>query len=442
MKILVVDQENQLLNFVLRCIEAEHDVRWFKTPDKGRVTRDGEGFKGVRVVLDWRDHMGWVGKDGLIVTAGNWKYIPELDRYRDLGFRVFGPTARSAALEINREAGMKAMQAVGIEQPPYQMFKSLGEAEAFARKSDDCWVFKTLGSEEDKSLSYVSCDPADMVGWIRQKIARGLVLKGPCMLQEKIDMLSEFGVSGWLGPEGFLPGRWQENVEHKKLMDGEVGPATGEMGNVAVYCEHSKLADESLKLLEPVFRTLGHTGDLAIGVGIDTKGKAWPFEFTCRLGYPAFHIQMASHEGDPAQWMSDLLDGKDTLKVSRDVAAGVVMGQPMFPFGKATPERVEGNTIAGLEEVWDDVHPIGVMIGKGPKMEGGKIVDRPTFLTSGEYVLVATGRGKTVEKAREAVYGTVKQIKFADSMYRKDIGLKVIDALPALHRYGYALTML
>ena len=442
LRVLLIDTENQLLDFALRCIDAGHEVRLFKTPDHGRQTRDGEVFKGLRMVDDWRPHMAWAGRDGLIIPAGNWRFMQELDRFRDLGFKIFGPTARSAELEINREAGMKAMEAVGIDLPPYQMFKSLEEAEAFARKSDKSWVFKTLGSEEDKSLSYVSSDPADMVGWIRQKIARGLVLKGNCMMQEKIEMMSEFGVSGWLGPDGFLPNRWQENVEHKKLCNGEVGPATGEMGNVSVYCEESKIAEETLVKLEPIFRTLGHTGDLAIGVGIDTNGKTWPFEFTCRLGYPALHMQVASHKGDPAQWMRDLLDGRDSLKVSRDVCCCVVMGQPMFPYGKASPERTEGNPIGGLDDVWNDVHPINVMLGRGPKMIDGKIKDGPQFFTSGEYVLTATGLGKTVTKARDSVYETVKSVRFADSIYRTDIGEKVIDALPQLHNFGYALTML
>ena len=64
----------------------------------------------------------------------------------------------SARLEINRAAGMEAMQAVGIDIPPYTTFNSLEGAEAFARKSDRAWVFKPMGVEEDKSLTYVSKD--------------------------------------------------------------------------------------------------------------------------------------------------------------------------------------------------------------------------------------------------------------------------------------------
>jgi phosphoribosylamine-glycine ligase len=51
---------------------------------------------------------------------------------------------------------MEAMQAVGIDIPPYMTFTSLDDAEAFARKSDRAWVFKPMGDEDDKSLTDVS----------------------------------------------------------------------------------------------------------------------------------------------------------------------------------------------------------------------------------------------------------------------------------------------
>jgi len=87
--------------------------------------------------------------------------------------------------------------------------------------------------------------------------------------------------------------------------------------------------------MEPILRALGHRGDFAFGGAIDTSGKPWFFEWTARLGYPAWWLQMASHRGDPAKWMKDLLDGKDSLRVSYDVAVGVVCGQPFYPYNKS-----------------------------------------------------------------------------------------------------------
>ncbi len=437
MRILVVDQECMGLDFVLRCVAAEHDVRWYRYSPK--PIRDGEGM-GLKIVDDWRDSMPWA-KDGLIWCSGNFRFLHELDRYREHGFRIFAPTVASARLEIDRGAGMEAMKAAGIDVPPFHEFDSISAAEKFARKSDRAWVFKPLGDEADKSLTYVANDPADLVGFLGRQIASGKQLKGKCMLQEKLDMLCEIGVSGWFGQDGFLQDKWQICFEHKKLMDGEVGPATGEMGTITQYCETDKLANEMLLPLAPALQALGHRGDFAVGAGIDRQGKAWPFEFTSRAGWPAFFIQCASHRGDPAAWMAALLDGKDTLRVSYDVAIGVVLAQPRHPYNASPPELVEGNPISGIEEVYDDFHCASVMLGKGPKMEGDTVVDGPVYMTTGELVGCATALGKKIERARTKVYRTIERINYPNMMFRRDIGEKVTDSLPLLHRFGYALDM-
>jgi phosphoribosylamine--glycine ligase len=280
-----------------------------------------------------------------------------------------------------------------------------------------------------------------MVGWLRRQMALGKALKGKAMLQEKVERIAELGVSGWMGPEGFLPERFQVCFEHKNLFNEELGPATGEMGSVCQYTDKDKLAEQMLLPLEPILRTLGHRGDFAIGAIIDAKGRAHFLEVTARCGYPAWWIQAASHRGDPAQWMRDLLDGKDSLKVSNDVAIGVVMAQPQFPYETASPEQVEGVPIRGAAEALANIHLVEVMMGKGPVMEGGRVVDRPTYQTAGEYVLVATALGRTLGRAQAKVYTTIDTIHFPNRMYRTDIGNKVIDSLPRLHSFGYALTM-
>lgn len=438
MRVLIVDSQGIGLDFAIRCAAAGHDVRWF--PYRKKPTREGEGFRGFKIVDDWRPHMPWA-KDGLILNTGNARYTYELDQYRQHGYKIFAPTVASARLETDRGAGMKAMQAAGIDLLPYEVFDDLPSAAKHARKSDRCYVFKPLGDEEDKSLTYVSCDPADMVGWIESKIRLGMKLKGQCMLQEKIECDFEIGVNGWFGPDGFVPGKFQLSFEHKPLMPGDVGPNTGEMVSVSQYVEADSLVDEMLMPMAGALAATKHVGDFCVGAMIDKKGKAWPLEMTARFGCPAWFGQIASHRGDPAQWMRDLLDGEDTLKVSREVCMAVVIGQPRFPYDSSTPEEVTGKPIQGLEDVYDDVHCCGVMVGRGPVMKDGKVVDAPQFQTADEYVMVVTGLGKTIEKARKRVYGTIDQIRLPDMIYRNDGGEKVEKALTAMHAAGYALTL-
>lgn len=439
MRTLIVDIENMALDFALRCAAAGHEVRLYRHMPK-RKERYGEGFKEITLVDDWRVSMPWA-KDGLVVLTGNYVLTAELDRYRELGYNIFAPTAASARLEIDRMHGMKVAEAAGLAVPEYHVFGSLEETEAFARKQNRGFVFKPAGDEENKALTYVAEDPADLVGWLRRQIKAGKQMK-QCLLQEKIEVLSELGVSGWMGLDGFLPDKWGLSIEHKKLMSGEHGPATGEMATVCQYVEDDKLADEMLLPLEPVLRALGHRGDFSVGAIVDTKGKAWFLEVTARCGYPAWWIQTASHRGDPAKWMLGLLKGDDSLRVSYDVAIGVVCAQPPFPYGHDVPHAmVEGNPIGGVDDFPEQVHLASVMRGKGPVWHDGKIVEEMTYETTGPYVLVCTGLGKTVARARAKVYQAVDGVRFAEKMFRDDAGEKVVAVLDKLHKVGYCKRM-
>lgn len=442
MRCLIIDSDQCGLDLAMRAGMAGHEVKLFRF--QAKPTKYGVGMSPLFVLVDdWRQHMGWA-KDGLIVLTANNRYLVELDRFRQFGFEksIFAPTPASANLEIVRSAGMDMMEAIDANLPPYQVFNTFDEVEAFALKTDRAWVFKPCGSEEDKSATYMSKDPADLVGWIRRKKKAGVKFKGKMMLQERVERVAELGISGWMGAEGFLPEKFQLAWEHKPLMSGDIGPATGEMGTITAYTEDDKLARDFLLPLEPALRALGHRGDTALNFIIDNKGKAWFLEFTMRLGYPCFWIQIASHRGDPIVWMKDALLGKDSLKVSYDPAAGVVMCRPDFPYNRNMPSEAEGVPIRGADKVLPDLHLVEAMKGIGPIMEGDRVVDGPVFQTAGPYVACATALGKTVTKAREKVYEVVDQVSWPDRIYRDDIGEKVIKSLPALHRFGYALDVI
>ena len=436
MNVLIIDTDRCGLDFACRCVERGHKVKWFRPTAK--PVRDGEGFPGVEIVKRWQDHMKWA-KDGLVITTANNKHLKELDRWREFGSPIFAPTFASAQLEINRKAGMDLMKSKGMNIADFKTFDSLKSARAHVMKTEQAFVFKTLGDEEDKSLSFVASDPAQMVEWIDQKIAAGMTLKGPCMLQEKIEMVAEIGVAGWMGKDGFIDGKFELSWEHKKLMPDNFGPNTGEQGTVCHYVKQDKLSD-ILKSFEADLVKLGHTGDININGGLDAKGEYWPFEWTCRAGWPDFYIRTAMHQGDPAKWMRDALLGKDSLKVSYDPHIGVVCAQPPYPYEDGTPDQVEGNPVFGLEEVWEHTHPAQLMISPGYAMEGDKIKKRSIFRTTGPYVLVVTGNGKTVKAARESVYGVVDKIKLPNMIVRNDVGAGLEKQLPILHKLGYAKT--
>lgn len=444
MNFLCIDADGCGLDLCFRAAEAGHDVRWFIKPSKpAEKILDGKGFPGIKRVDDWRTSMAWA-KSGLVWTTHNGSYMKELDRFKAYGWPIFGPTEASARLEIMRADGMKAFKEAGVDIPPYKTFKSLADAARFAMSANKPYVFKTMGDEEDKSLSYVSSDPADLVGWIEAKMKKGLRLKGECMLQEKVDGI-EMGVSGWMGPDGFLRDRWNINFEYKKLMSGNYGPNTGEQGTVIQYEIDSKIANFVLKPFEGLLKKLGHIGDVAVNCIIDEGGKPWPLEWTVRPGWPFTQIVQETHRGDPIKWMKDLLEGKDSLEVVYDVGMGVVLAIPPYPRAADDEKEVVGLPVKidrDVEEYdWQSIHPWQLMLEKGYLMDAGRVVQDTIYKTTGTYVMVVSGTGKRVKEAYDDVFESVKKVSVPNMMVRDDIGKDLEEKLKDLHEQGYAINM-
>jgi phosphoribosylamine--glycine ligase len=415
------------LPFALACLKAGHKVRYFLRPENNQIV--GEGFKGLERIKNWvASASSWAD---LVLLTGNDQFLPKLDALRKRGVAVFAPSARSAALEIKREDGMKAFKRAGIDVPAYETFKSLDEAEAHVRKKPGRYVFKTLGSEEDKSLSYVGKSPADMIARLQRWKRLGLNPKGPVMLQTFIEG-PEFGVSRWMGKEGFI-GDYNENFEFKKQLSGNCGPNCGEAGTVMKYVKASKLGETVLAPLEDELVKLGHLGDVDVNCKIDDKGKAWPLEFTMRWGWPAANIMWATHKGDPVEWMLNAYEGEDTLEVDYSIAAGVVL-----QLEPREPKELIDIPVTVETPARKFVHPQSVKMAKLPAMKGEEIVDKKMWATAGDYVAVVTGTGKTVRQACDRMYKAVDQVHVPDLGWRDDIGEKLEKELTELQAHGYA----
>jgi phosphoribosylamine-glycine ligase len=82
--------------------------------------------------------------------------------------------------------------------------------------------------------------------------------------------------------------------------------------------------------------------------------------------------------------------------------------------------------------------PQSIKLAKQPVMKGDKVSEEEIWTTSGDYLFVVTGMGKTVTQATERAYTTLRQIHVADMLYRDDIGERLKDKLAVLHELGYA----
>lgn len=444
MKVLIIDTDITGVALACWCVKAGHEVKLMQRKgNSGEEYPAGRGIKGIENVAPsdvfWgRSLLNWA--DLIVMTSNNF-YLSNLEPYRARGYPIFGPSEASTKLEIDRLLGMKVLEEHGIECPPYIEFPNLDKAIAHILANPHGWAFKCNGDEVDKSTSYVSKDPNDLIARLERWKKNGKKF-GQVVLQELVEGI-EVGVTRWLGPKGWV-GPYNLNFEHKKFMNGEKGPNTGEMGTICQYSNKDKLGRKVLDPLKDYLMECGHIGAVDVNCIVDKRGKPWPLEFTMRLGWPCFNIQMATHLGDPVEWMVSLINGGDALRVDYRVACGVLIAQPDFPYCHYGIKKTDGFPIWGIGPDWVDkrfVAPQEMRMGEHPIIKNGRITRETGWCTAGDYLMIVTGLGHSVNAAKTQAYHRVDQIKVPDGMHRTDIGDKVIKWLPQLHTLGYALDM-
>ncbi len=438
MRVLAIDfwGTDGMQDICMRCQGDGHKVKWYFHRVAGKSDMIGRGL--VERVDDYRPWLRWAD---LIILGDNTKYLAQIDAWRRANpdCAVVAATQASAALELDRNEGMRVLKKHGVEVLPGREFKRYDDAVAYVKKEMRRFASKPCGDEPDKSLTYCAKSPADMV-YMLERWKRGRKHKGSFILQEFMPGV-EMAVGGWLGPAGFMPG-WCENWEFKKLMNGEKGVATGEMGTVLRVVEKSKLADMVLKPLEDYLVSTGHTGYVDVNCIIDDSGTPWPLEWTMRPGWPLFNIQQALIEGDHAEWLANLAHGRSVKQpfVLNRVATGVVLSIPDFPYSRITRKEVVGIPIyIANPRIMPSLSLCEVGMGEAPQEVAGKILTAPCLVTAGDYVLVAHGSGPTVQASRRAAYRVLDQVEIPNSpMWRTDIGLRLAKQLPLIQKHGFA----
>lgn len=433
MKLFLIDPYGHYVDFALRCLAQGHDVRYFLGPQDNNE-RDPLGDGLFNKVPTISGSMNWAD---LILVSDCSKYMKELEGWRNRGFPIFGANLEGASWELDRTKGVEILTKCGIECLPDVKFTNFDQAIAYQKEHwDERFVCKPC-ADVGKELSYVSKSAKDMI-FMLEYWKRTIKKKCSFIFQEFCPGI-EVAVGGWVGRNGFAS-YFLENFEHKKLMNGEKGPNTGEMGTVMKYvrAEESKLARELLLPVEAELIRCGYTGyiDVAVMVGTEgsRKGKLNPLEFTCRKGWPIFNIQQILYS-DVVGWMKDLVEGRDTFQPDPDIAAGILVAMPDFPYMKASLDKLQGFPVWGVDKIRYNFHPVHMKLGEGFDEKGKKI---PMLVTAGTEVCVVTGCGKSVKQATEKAYKNLESIEMPNSpMYRTDIGDRLEAQLPVLQKYGY-----
>ncbi len=431
MRVLLIEPHaDGLLDVAMRAQANQHEVRYHLADYHPQKNPTGRGI--VERANDWRSCARWAD---LVVLGAHDYAMPEFAAWKARGVPIIGGTPESAAWESDRALGMAVFRKAGIPTPPFRSFTDYKDAAEYVARQGREFVSKPSGKCDDKGLSYVPKSPEGL-RWKLDKWRKAGKRAGlEFILQEKIGGI-EFAVGAWFGPGGFAEG-FEENFEFKKVGAGDIGINCGEAGTVMRYVRRSKLAAKVLEPLEDQLDRLGYIGNVDVNCIIDENGDPWPLEFTMRCGWPAFDIEQSLFAVDPMEFLAGLAAGKPPKSAHRwdEVAVGVVLAIGDWPYSRKPREEVVGVPLWGIDRrMMASIHPAQMMAGE---FEG-----KPCCATAGDYVLIATGTGETVRRARDAAYRVIRRIEVPETpYYRPDIGSRLAKELPELQAHGFAAGM-
>ncbi|MEO7137472.1 MAG: phosphoribosylamine--glycine ligase [Gemmatimonadales bacterium] len=337
------------------------------------------------------------------------------DRLRAEGRLVFGPSAAAAQIEASKAFAKEVMLAAGVPTAASQTFTDLALALAYVDRHSEPLVVKASGLAGGKGA--VVC------------ATRGEAARTVCAMLEG----DKFGPAGrTVVIEAFLEGEEisvlaltdGRDVEllpvaqdHKRLLEGDLGPNTGGMGAYSPVALATPALLERVKR-EVLFPTLEQmqrqktpfSGVLYAGLMVDADGVPSVVEFNCRLGDPEAQVVLPLLSGGLTDSFMRVAEGRapSPLKISRQAAVTTVLASRGYPDAPET----------GAAIVLPENQPAGVTVFHAGTARGQDGVLR----ASGGRVLTVTAVAASFSEAQRLSRETADAVRFDGKIFRGDIG--------------------
>lgn len=412
MKFLFLSRYGEVADLAFRVTLEGHQVRmWVEEP---KYKCNGDGF--VPKVDDWKGSVAWADR---AVFDSN-KLLPIWEQIHTK-VPCFGCGPFAARLEQDRGFAHGIMEKVGMNRVESLSFKTFKEVIGHLKShADQAHVVKPQGPKVESHHVLIGRHPdnSDLIPQVERLVAQGLQTTA-IEVEEKLDGIEcaftrAFNGLEWIGPPLL-------NFEHKHSQDGEDGFLTCELGTLARYLEDesSPLYKETLDKMAPLLRGADFRGLIDVSLMVDADGKATPLEFTPgRFGVPTYQLQHELHVSDWAELIAKTAVGeKADLKVRYDWGVAVCMTVQGFPFDDKVEMISRGLAVEGLDEhSLEHIHPLKLELDKRGKF----------IVSSGDgIVLTATGRGETVERAKDRAYEHLGCVRVPHAWSRRDISDKI-----------------
>jgi phosphoribosylamine--glycine ligase/phosphoribosylformylglycinamidine cyclo-ligase len=340
------------------------------------------------------------------------------DSLRAAGLKVFGPSRAAAEIESSKAFAKAFMGRHNLPTARYQSFTDFESALEYVHTNQHPIVIKASGLAAGKGVIL-----PNTLAEAEQAI-RAIMLDhefgsagDEVILEEK---LTGEEVSLLCFTDGRTLRAMPPAQDHKRLLDGDLGPNTGGMGAYAPapICPPALVEKLTHTILQPAIDGLRSEdrpfiGVLYAGLMLTPDGPRL-LEFNCRFGDPETQVVMPLLDSDLLEIAEACADGRLTdieVRWKSGAAACVVLASEGYPGSYRS-----GREITGLDSKLDQA----VAFHAGTKVVDEKVV------TAGGRVLAVTGWGESIESALSHAYQAIDKIHFEGVQFRKDIGWRAL----------------
>jgi phosphoribosylamine--glycine ligase len=349
-----------------------------------------------------------------------------VNRFREAGLAVFGPTKEAAALEWSKAFAKDFMARHTIPTAGYASFGPGDHAAAqhYVETCDLPVVVKADGLAAGKGVIICGTRSEARAGLELLADPRAFGSAGSTIIVEECmtgEEASVFAVTDGHDAVVLAPAQ-----DHKRVNDGDEGKNTGGMGAYAPAPVVTTLILERVRreILLPTLRGMTeegrtYTGCLYIGLMITDDGPK-VVEYNCRFGDPETQVVLPLYAGDLASLFLAASTGSvGSVNESADPrgsAACVVLASGGYPDAYES-----GKTIHGLAEATKAEGVVVFHAGTQRAADG-------SIATSGGRVLGVTAYSSTapLRYVVQQAYDAVAKISFERMHFRRDIGWRAL----------------
>lgn len=339
-----------------------------------------------------------------------------VDRFREAGLAVFGPTQAAARIETSKRFAKELMLAANVPTASARTFTTIADAKAEVRRLGAPVVVKASGIAAGKGV-IVAASVAEADAAIDDMLdARIFGDAGAEVLVEEFMRGEELSLFALTDGQNVLP--MLAAQDHKRIGDGDTGPNTGGMGAYAPVslATPGLITTVTQRILLPTLTAMreqgcAFTGLLYAGLMLTEQGPK-VVEFNCRFGDPETQAILPLLSSSLLVPMRAIAEGGSIRSLSgfgwRPGAAVTTVVA-----AEGYPGAVKSGAVIALPDA-----PEGVTIFHAgtARNAAGELV------TAGGRVLAVTAVAPTLAAAQAASRTTAEAVRFTGRQLRRDIG--------------------